>query len=118
MNKFKNNSHATNLESSQYLINSEDTVAVDDLRKQKKKKNEKKMVKKKRNQCKRVMPITLNEEWKKEENIYKVNDVQANDEESSIRLNIIMEYRDCNTKKKKEKKMNRTNWCCYSETYE
>lgn len=42
MNKFKNNSHATNLESSQYLINSEDTVAVDDLRKQKKKKNEKK----------------------------------------------------------------------------
>lgn len=40
MNKFKNNSHATNLESSQYLINSEDTVAVDDLRKQKK--NEKK----------------------------------------------------------------------------
>lgn len=76
------------------------------------------MVKKKRNQCKRVMPITLNEEWKKEENIYKVNDVQANDEESSIRLNIIMEYRDCNTKKKKEKKMNRTNWCCYSETYE
>lgn len=62
------------------------------------------MVKKKRNQCKRVMPITLNEEWKKEENIYKVNDVQANDEESSIRLNIIMEYRDCNTKKKKRKK--------------
>lgn len=50
------------------------------------------------------MPITLNEEWKKEENIYKVNDVQANDEESSIRLNIIMEYRDCNTKKKKRKK--------------
>lgn len=45
MNKFKNNSYATNLESSQYLINSEDTVAVDDLRKQKK--NEKKMVKKK-----------------------------------------------------------------------
>lgn len=45
-NKFKkekNNSHATNLESSQYLINSEDTVAVDDLRKQEKKsgKNEK-----------------------------------------------------------------------------
>lgn len=77
------------------------------------------MVKKKRNQCKRVMPITLNEEWKKTENIYKVNDVQANDEESSIRLNIIMEHRDCNTKKKKkEKKMNRTNWCCYSETYE
>lgn len=36
INKFKNNSHATNLESSQYLINSEDTVAVDDLRKQKK----------------------------------------------------------------------------------
>lgn len=62
------------------------------------------MVKKKRNQCKRVMPITLNEEWKKEENIYKVNDVQANDEESSIRLNIIMEHRDCNTKKKKRKK--------------
>lgn len=62
------------------------------------------MVKKKRNQCKRVMPITLNEEWKKTENIYKVNDVQANDEESSIRLNIIMEYRDCNTKKKKRKK--------------
>lgn len=51
MNKFKNNSHATNLESSQYLINSEDTVAVDDLRKQKKK-TKKKMVKKKRNQCK------------------------------------------------------------------
>lgn len=46
MNKFKNNSHATNLESSQYLINSEDTVAVDDLRKQKK--NEKKNGEKKR----------------------------------------------------------------------
>lgn len=42
MNKFKNNSHATNLESSQYLINSENTVAVDDLRKQKKKKTKKK----------------------------------------------------------------------------
>ena len=42
MNKFKNNSHATNLESSQYLINSEDTVAVDDLRKKKKKKKRKK----------------------------------------------------------------------------
>lgn len=50
-NKFKqekNNSHATNLESSQYLINSEDTVAVDDLRKQEKKKAEKM-----RNQCKK-----------------------------------------------------------------
>lgn len=34
--KGKKNSHATNLESSQYLINSEDTVAVDDLRKQEK----------------------------------------------------------------------------------
>lgn len=56
------------------------------------------------------MPIMLNKEWKKTGNIYK-----ANDEESSIRLNIIMEHRDC---KKKKKKMNRTNWCCYSETYE
>lgn len=49
-NKFKkekNNSHATNLESSQYLINSEDTVAVDDLRKQDKK------AEKMRNQCKK-----------------------------------------------------------------
>lgn len=54
------------------------------------------MVKKKRNQCKRVMPIMLNKEWKKTENIYK-----ANDEESSIRLNIIMEHRDCKKKKKK-----------------
>lgn len=49
-NKFKkekNNSHATNLESSQYLINFEDTVAVDDLRKQEKK------AEKMRNQCKK-----------------------------------------------------------------
>lgn len=60
------------------------------------------MVKKKRNQCKRVMPIMLNKEWKKTENIYKVNDVQTIDEESSIRLNIIMGHRDCNTKKKKK----------------
>lgn len=60
------------------------------------------MVKKKRNQCKRVMPIMLNKEWKKTENIYKVNDVQTIDEESSIRLNIIMRHRDCNTKKKKK----------------
>lgn len=65
------------------------------------------------------MPIMLNKEWKETENIYKVNDVQTNDKESSIRLNIIMEHRDCNTiKKKKKKKMNRTNRCCYSETYE
>lgn len=42
------------------------------------------------------MPIMLNKEWKKTENIYK-----ANDEESSIRLNIIMEHRDCKKKKKK-----------------
>lgn len=39
----------------------------------------------------------LNKEWKKTENIYK-----ANDEESSIRLNIIMEHRDCKKKKKNE----------------
>lgn len=43
------------------------------------------------------MPIMLNKEWKKTENIYK-----ANDEESSIRLNIIMEHRDCKKKKKNE----------------
>lgn len=52
------------------------------------------------------MPIMLNKEWKETENIYKVNDVQTNDKESSIRLNIIMEHRDCNTKKKKKKKKN------------
>lgn len=65
ISKKKNyNSHATNLESSQYLINFEDIVAVDDLKKKQKTKTRKN--KERENSCKREIPIAFNEKKTRE----------------------------------------------------